>query len=131
MLCSNNAHADEHGSHALGSNGQGPARTIQDSAPMAEQPPEDLGADHNAVEIQACNHAEAGSSVELLEQLPLAARLAEKQQQQRRLAEAATTARPRSQSPAVVLPAQLAPAPGKILCLSTCHAVICFLKPQP
>lgn len=56
--------------------------------------------------MQAISHAHAGSEDEdMLEQLPLAARLANKQQQQERmLADAAPGVRPPSEVPAVAVP---------------------------
>ena len=108
------------GGRASGSGGTSAASTIPNPAPPPEQLSDEAGEDNDALAAPAVSLAEAGSDDgDLLEQLPLAARLAEKQQQ-RRPAGTVPTARQRSQSPAVVVPAQLAPASGKWHCLS-CH----------
>ena len=93
----------------------------------AEQPSDEPGdADGPEALLQATSLAQAGSDNEdMLEQLPLAARLADKQQQQqqRMLADAAPSARPPSGSPTVAVPGHPPPASGNWLYMFTCNTI--------
>lgn len=89
-----------------------------DSVTTAEQPsdePDDAHG-HEAL-LQGASHAQGDSEEQdVLEQLPLAARLAEKQQQQQQadmLADAAPSVRPPSGLPNVAMPSHPPPASGK------------------
>ena len=97
--------------------GKKPPTTAADSVTTAEQPydePDDAHG-HEAL-LQGTSHAQGGSEdQDMLEELPLAARLAEKQQQQQAdmLADAAPSVRPPSGLPDVAMPRHPPTASGK------------------
>lgn len=101
------------GNQAKSSRGKQPPTATADSVIAGEHEPGN--ANERDALLQATRLAEAGSDGEdMLEQLPLAARLAQKQQpQQRRLADAARSIGPPSGSGAVAASGHPPPISGK------------------
>lgn len=108
------------GGRASGGRGKPPAKTSSaDSTTAAEQPSgeADIAEGHDDGLLQGATLTEADSDKDMQDELPLAARLVEKQQRmladQHMLTAARAADRRPSHSPDIVVPAQTLPASGK------------------
>ena len=109
--------AGGHGGRASGGRGKPQAKTLSADSTTAVSGEADIAEGHDDGLLQGAALTEADSDKDMQDELPLAARLVEKQQRlladQQMLAAARATDRRPSHSPDVVVPAQTLPASGK------------------